>query len=191
MKFELDHRVKPGLMTKITNPFSDRPDVLNAARSGNPQMESFKPAMPPNIPESARGTTTGTNEVTIGQASHDILATAPDARTGAAATSPASGDAAADKLNGADPKTAAPAAPAPGASEANIAATASGALSAKALAAKKAKTPKPVAPKRRPKPADRKSTAPAPAAPATQAAPATTTAPIPAKTSGNGGQQLP
>jgi outer membrane protein assembly factor BamD len=200
MKFELEHRVKPGLMSKILTPFSDRPDTSMAAHSGNSQMEAFKPAMPPNIPETARGTASGATDVTIGQATHDILGSAPDARTAAnnSTATPASGDAAtADKSNAAagDAKAATPAATTPGegASATNIAATSAGATAARAVAAKKAQQQKPVTPKRRPKPSDRKSTAPAPAAPATQTAPAVTPAgtPVaaPAKTSGNGGGQ--
>jgi outer membrane protein assembly factor BamD len=190
MKFELQHRVKPSLISKVVTPFSDRPDTSNAAKSGNPTLEPLKPTMPLDVPDTARGTAGGTNTVDITTPTRDILDRAPDARTNAA-TPPASGDAAGktDAPAG-DAKPAAPAAPTPkavaeGPLESNIAATA-GNAAAKAAAAKKAKPPKQVAPKRRPKPSDRKGT-PAPAAPPTQTPPAATPAPTPAKTSGNGG----
>ena len=187
MQFELQKRVKPGLFSKVFTEFSDRPDTSNAAKSGNPTMDSYKPTMPLDVPETARGT--GVTDVTIGTPNRDILGTAPDARTGAPAT-PAAGDAAAGKSPAAATEVK-PAAPAPteGTPEANIAATA-GNVAAKMAAAKKAKpAAKQVAPKRRPKPADRKGTAapPAPAAPPTLTLPAGVPAPTPAKTSGNGG----
>jgi outer membrane protein assembly factor BamD len=188
MKFELQSRVKPTLMSKLFTPFSDRPDTSNAAKSGNPTMDSYKPTMPGDVPDTARGA--GVTDVTIGTPNRDILGTAPEARNAAAGTTtpPASGDASADKPKAAaaDAKPAAPA-PTEGTPEANIAATA-GNVAAKAAAAKKAKpAAKQVAPKRRPKPSDRKGTAapPTPAAPAAQTPPAA--APSPAKTSGNGG----
>ncbi len=170
MKFELENRTKPGFLTKALIPFSDRPDTHAAAKSGNPTMDTFKPGMPPNVPESARGGEAGLeSRVTIGQPNRDILDKAPDARATTSTTPPAAGDAATDKS--ATPAgattTATPAAPAatpaqetkPG--EGSIAVTAAGAQ-AKMIAAKKAKPQKPVAIKRRPKPSDRKSTAPAP-----------------------------
>jgi outer membrane protein assembly factor BamD len=193
MKFELEHRVKPGLVSKVFTPFSDRPDTSNAAHSGNPTMTPYKPSMPGDVPETARGA--GVTDVTIGTPNRDILGTAPEARTGAAATTtpPAAGDATADKSN-ATPAEAKPAAPAPteGTPEANIGAMA-GNVAAKNAAAKKAKpAAKQIAPKRRPKPSDRKGTAapPAQSAPPAPAPPAAALAP--AKTAGNGGgAQIP
>jgi outer membrane protein assembly factor BamD len=199
MKFELENLKKPGFLTRAMIPFIDRPDTHAAAKSGNPQMDTFKPGMPLDVPEAARGGVTGENTVTIGQPNRDILDKAPDARATTSTTPPAAGDAATDKSAapaGATTPTA-PATPAatpvqetkPG--EGSIAVTAANAQ-AKMIAARKAKPPKQVAPKRRPKPSDRKSTAPAPATTPVQttqpaAAPATAPATGPAKTSGNGG----
>jgi outer membrane protein assembly factor BamD len=187
MKFELENAKKPGIMTRALMPFSDRPDVFAAAKSGNPQMETFKPGMPPNIPESARGTAAGgESTVTIGQPTHDILNAAPDARATNGTTPAAGSDAAAtDKPKEAGAtNTATPAATtsneaAPG--EGSIAVTAA---SAKADAAKRAKAAaKAAQPKRRPKPSDRtKSTAPA----ATTPPSSSNTPATPAKTSGGG-----
>ena len=184
MKFELENRKKQGLLTKAMMPFRDSPDVSAAAKSGNPQMDTFKPGMPPNIPESARGgVTAGENTVTINQPNRDILNSAPDARATNGTTPPAGADAAAsDKPAAAGAaSTTTPAATsnasAPG--EGSIAVTAA---SAKADAAKRAKAAaKAAQPKRRAKPSERtKSTAPAAATPSS-----TSSAPV-AKTSGGG-----
>ena len=195
MKFELQNRTKRGLLSKALTPFSDRPDTSNAAKSGNPTMENFKPSMPLNVPEVARGGTVGAeNIVTIGTPNRDILDKAPDARPATGTTTPATSDAAStDKSAGeksaadksaAAPASTTPAATAPGETtpEANIAATA-GNVTAKNM--KKGKAQKQVAVKRRPKPSEKKGTAP-------QAAPPAAPAPTPAKTSSGGGvQQVP
>jgi outer membrane protein assembly factor BamD len=201
MRFELQNRQKPGFLSKIVDPFSDRPTTYNAAHSGNPTAETFKPGMPQDIPEVARGgTETGVSTVTIGTPNRDILNSAPDARPAAGTTPPATGDASTDK-SAADKPADKPAAPnaatntvtatasAPeGAPEGSIAVTAANA-NAKLAALKKAKQQqqKAAAPKRRARPADRKSTA---QAPATAPAPTQTAAPAPtpvAKPAGNGG----
>jgi outer membrane protein assembly factor BamD len=172
MKFELENRAKRSLMSKITGPFKSQPYTATAAKSGNPTMETFKPTIPLNVPDVAKGVTT-TNEVTIGPvANRDILDKAPDARTAAEpGTNPATPPAAADEA-------AKPATPDAGAPAAGAAAAATpAAVSAKA---RKAKAVKAAAPKKRAKPSEKKSTAPpAPAPPADPAAPA--------KTSGGGG----
>jgi outer membrane protein assembly factor BamD len=162
MKFELENRTKRSLMSKITGPLKSQPYTGTAAKSGNPTMETFKPTIPQNVPDVAKGVTT-TNEVTIGPvANRDILDKAPDARTTAeGATNPATPPAAAD--GAAKPATpevvGAPAAATP-------------AVNAKAKKAKAA------APKKRAKPSEKKNTAP-PAPPAD--------APAPAKTPGGPG----
>jgi outer membrane protein assembly factor BamD len=193
MKFELQNRTKPGFLTKALIPFSDRPDTHDAAKSGNAQMETFKPGMPLDVPEAARGGVTGENTVTIGPPNRDILDKAPDARATAGTTAPAGGETATDKLAApaGGTTTATPTAvqeTKPG--EGSIAVTAAGAQ-AKMIAARKAKPQKPVAVRRRAKPSDRKSTAPAPDTTTPAATPAATPATGPAKTSGNGGGDPP
>ena len=202
MKFEMEHRTKEGLLTRAFMPFSDRPDTNNAAKSGNPQSEAFKPGMPLSIPESARGGANGTEStVTIGSPTRDILNSAPEARTTATAT-PANASTTDNKdkaapANGAATTT--PTTPAAASStedkpgEGSIAVTAANA-SANAANAKKARAQaKQAAPKRRAKPSDRiKSTAPAPAT----ATPASTQTAPPAQTqvakpAGSGGGQVP
>ena len=200
MKFELENRKKPGFLSKIVDPFSDRPTTYNAAKSGNPQTETFKPGMPLDVPEVARGgTETGVSTVTIGTPNRDILNSAPDVRPAAGTTPPAAGDASPDKPATDKPATDKPsdklgapnagtntvtAAPLEGAPESSIAVTAANA-NTKLAALKKAKQQqqKAAAPKRRARPADRKSTAPGPA---TAPAPAQTATPA-AKPAGNGG----
>ncbi|HUB78652.1 MAG TPA: outer membrane protein assembly factor BamD [Bryobacteraceae bacterium] len=202
MKFELENRKRPGFVSRTWEPFSDKPSTWAAAKSGNPQTDSFKPGMPLDVPESARGTAAGgENTVTINTPSRDILNNAPDARTSAGSTAaPASGDASGnktqDKLGSASnsgntttttPTAATPTAATPeGAPESSIAVTAANA-NAKLMAAKKMhqRQQKAAAPKRRPKPADRKNSAPAPNTSSTP--PAGT----PAKTSGSGGGGVP
>ena len=95
MKFELENRKKPGFLSKIVDPFSDRPTTYNAAHSGNNQMNTFQPGMPLDVPEAARGNTAAGTEstVTIGTPNRDILNSAPDARPAAGTTPPVAGDA--------------------------------------------------------------------------------------------------
>jgi outer membrane protein assembly factor BamD len=185
-KFELENRTKPGLMTKVFGPFNERPSTLNAAKSGTPAMETFKPTMPLDVPATAQGVQT-TNEVTIGPVNNqDILGKAPDARTTAAGTpptpatpaTPASGDASADKSATSNPN----------ASAATPPAAAPAAAAAKAKKVKPPKPPKPITLKKRAKPSDQKSTA---APPAQTPAPAAVPAPPPAKTGGGGAPDAP
>jgi hypothetical protein len=171
MKFELQNRSKAGLMSKVWSPFSSRPDTLAAAKSGTPQMDSFHPTTPLDVPATASGIQT-TNEVTIGPvANRDILDKAPDARTGAT-TPPA--PAAADN-------TTTPAAPA--AADAPKA-DAPAAPAAAAPNARKAKPPKVVAAKKRVRPAATKKGAAPP--PAQTPPPAGTPAQPPATPAGGG-----
>ena len=209
MKFELQNRVKPGLLTRVFNPFSDRPDTSMAAKSGNPTQTAFQPTIPLDVPDTAKGTGATVSDVTLVTPTRDILDKAPDARSTASGTAatpetpatpatpetPAatpSADAASKMPGKPNPigSTPAPAAAsAEGTPEANIAATAA---NASAKAAKKPKAAKPVAVKRRPRPAekarpaDKKSTAPAPAQTTAPTDPATAPA-TPAKTPGGGG----
>lgn len=190
MKFELENRKRPGFLTRAVLPFSDRPDVSAAAKSGSPQADTFKPGMPLDVPESARGTSAAGTEstVTIGTPNRDILGSAPDARSASGANQPASGDSADKSGDKSADKSAAPDATAntvtataapEGAPESSIAVTAANA-NARAAAAKKAKPQKAVAPKRRPKPSERKNANPAPE-------PSTQPPAPPTKPAGNGG----
>jgi outer membrane protein assembly factor BamD len=189
MKYEIENRRKPGFLSRTMTPFSDRPDTSAAARSGNPQMETFKPTMPVNISDVARGASTS-GEITITTPTRDILKDAPDARNAAGGSStPATGDAAADKSKAADGTASAPAASTPAAATATPAAGTADAKAAVASTKKPPKPPKVVAPKKRPRPADtKKGTGKAPADSST---PATAPASTPAKSSGGGAPEVP
>ena len=153
MKFEIENRPKRGLMSKIWGPFSSSPYLKDAAKSGDPNMEAFKPTIPMGVPATAIGGNT-TNEVTLETVPNkDIIDKAPDARTGdaaatpatpAAGTTPATGDAAAAGTTPAAASNATPAA-------------------TSTVKGNKVKPPKPPKePKKRAKPSDqKKSTAPA------------------------------
>ena len=190
MKFEIDNRAKRSLMSKITGPFSGRPYTADAAKSGNPTMEPFKPTIPLMVPDTAKGGT-GVNEVTIAPVtSTDILDKAPDARAtadGTAAKPPAATDTTTEM-----PATPA-AATAPTPAAATPAATAPAATTATTTVAKvkKAKPAKPVAAKKRPKPSEKKSTAPAPAQAIAPAATTTPQTPAKAPSGGGGAPETP
>jgi outer membrane protein assembly factor BamD len=100
MRYELDNQTKRGLLGKIWGPFSGKPNVAPSAKSGTPQMETFKPGYPMDIPATATGAAT-TNEVTITSVNGggtDVLDKSPDARTaggaaGAAGTTAGGGGA--------------------------------------------------------------------------------------------------
>jgi outer membrane protein assembly factor BamD len=129
-KYELENRRKRSLLSKVTMPFSSSPDVLNAAKSGSPRMETLKPYTPVSIPASAKGGETtpggtgvtgaggGGSDVTVSTVnSSTLIDSAPDARQNPAAPAPAAattgtGAAAvkpvADPLRGPIPDTALP-----------------------------------------------------------------------------------
>ena len=99
-KYELENRQKRGLISKVVMPFSSSPDILNAAKSGSPRMETLKPYTPVSIPASAKGgETPGGTGVSVGGGSDvsastvndsKLIDAAPDARQnpGAAQTPP-------------------------------------------------------------------------------------------------------
>jgi outer membrane protein assembly factor BamD len=91
-KYELENRRKRSLLGKVTMPFTSTPDVLNAARSGSPRMETLKPYTPVSIPASAKGGETpgvtgvtavagGVSDVSVSTVNDSkLIDTAPDAR---------------------------------------------------------------------------------------------------------------
>ncbi len=102
-KYELENRQKRGLLSKAWGPFSSHPDVLNAAKSGSPRMETLKPYTPVSIPVSAKGSEAigntgvsagGGSDVTVSTANDSkLIDAAPDARQnpGMARQAPAAG----------------------------------------------------------------------------------------------------
>ena len=80
MKYELENRTGRSLMGKVWGPFSGRPDMTTAAKSGTPQMTGFRPTIPVSVPASAAGTT-GVNEVGVTVPTDNVIDKNPDART--------------------------------------------------------------------------------------------------------------
>jgi outer membrane protein assembly factor BamD len=128
-KYELENRRKRSLMGKVLEPFTSSPDVLNAAKSGSPRMETLRPYTPVSIPASAKGgETTGGTGVSVGGGGSDVsvstvndsklIDAAPDARqnagaapappAGAAATGTAAKPAVADPSRGPIPDASLP-----------------------------------------------------------------------------------
>jgi len=189
-KYELQNRAKRSLLSKVWGPFSSRPDLSTAAKSGTPQMEAFHPTVPPNVPPAAAGTQT-TNEIGITVPNRDIIDQAPEARANAAGGTGGAAGAAGGEASGA---AGAATGTAPGSTPA-AGAAASGTANATAQTptdptapnaaapptkknSKNLKQQLPPKPKRLPKPSKKKSTAPPPT---------TTTADPAAKSPGGGG----
>src|SRR5664279_3656049 len=72
MKFEMENRIKPGKMTGFWGLFRSRPDMSQAAKSGTPPMEGYRPTIPASVPASAATPgALGTNEVSISNPGSD------------------------------------------------------------------------------------------------------------------------
>jgi outer membrane protein assembly factor BamD len=72
MKYELENRTKPGMMTNFWGLFRSRPDMSQAAKSGTPPMEGFRPMIPASVPAAAAAPgVLGSNEVSISNPSSD------------------------------------------------------------------------------------------------------------------------
>ncbi|MBI4875268.1 MAG: outer membrane protein assembly factor BamD [Acidobacteria bacterium] len=82
MKYELENRTKPSMMSHVWGMFRKSPDVRAAAKSGQPAMTSLRPTIPASIPVPAAGTETGIGaDVTVSTVSDSsALDTQPDAR---------------------------------------------------------------------------------------------------------------
>ncbi len=83
MKYELENRQKRSLLSKAWAPFSSRPDLSTAAKSGTPQMGRLNPTVPASVPVTAAAPNQGvTNTITVEQpANPNVLESNPDART--------------------------------------------------------------------------------------------------------------
>src|ERR1035438_1982785 len=72
MKFELENRVKPGRMTGFWDLFRSRPNMSQAAKSGTPPMEGYRPTIPASVPPAAANPgALGSNEVSISNPAGD------------------------------------------------------------------------------------------------------------------------
>ncbi len=67
MKFEMENRIKQGKLSNFWGIFRSRPDMSQAAKSGTPPMEGYRPTIPASVPPAAAnpGGTLGTNEITV------------------------------------------------------------------------------------------------------------------------------
>src|SRR5262249_3329357 len=64
MKYEQENHTNRSLLGKAWGPFSGKPDTTPAAKSGTPQMTSFRPYIPVSVPASALGGVATGGEVT-------------------------------------------------------------------------------------------------------------------------------
>jgi outer membrane protein assembly factor BamD len=72
MKYEMENRTKPGMMTNFWGIFRSRPDMSQAAKSGTPVMEGYRPTIPASVPAAAANPgALGTNEVSISNPGSD------------------------------------------------------------------------------------------------------------------------
>jgi hypothetical protein len=94
-KYELENRTKPGKLAPALGMFSGKPDVSQAAKGGNPQMEGLRPTIPASVPPAAARPELGTNDVTISQpgAANAALDSGTEVRAPAATPAPATPEA--------------------------------------------------------------------------------------------------
>jgi outer membrane protein assembly factor BamD len=72
MKFEMENRTKPGKLTGFWDLFRSRPDMSQAAKSGTPPMEGYRPTIPASVPPAAANPgVLGSNEVSISNPGSD------------------------------------------------------------------------------------------------------------------------
>jgi outer membrane protein assembly factor BamD len=81
MKYEIENRTDRSLLGKAWGPFSGRPDMSAAAKSGTPQMTGFRPTIPETVPEVARGGVSTSGEVIAVQPAANVIDKAPEARS--------------------------------------------------------------------------------------------------------------
>ena len=107
MKWELENRTKPGMLSRSFQILKRGPDMSAAAKSGEPAMTNLRPTVPVSVP-STRGTPGFTGDVTattVGAADSQALDKLPDARSNppaAAGTEAKPGDAPATDAKPAD-----------------------------------------------------------------------------------------
>jgi outer membrane protein assembly factor BamD len=80
-KYDSEHRTKEGIITRGTNFLTGRADTHLATKGGAPAMESFRPAVPLSVPQTANGGQTGVSDVVGGVVGDTTnLDKGPDAR---------------------------------------------------------------------------------------------------------------
>jgi outer membrane protein assembly factor BamD len=95
MKYELENKTKHGLMSPVMGMFSGKPDMRDAAKSGTPAMDGFRPTVPSSVPVVASPTADGVSDVTVSQPGTDTsnIDKQPDVRANPGGTAPAAGSA--------------------------------------------------------------------------------------------------
>jgi outer membrane protein assembly factor BamD len=93
MKYELENRTKRGFLSPALGMFSGKPDMHDAAKSGTPAMEGFRPTVPSSVPVPATPAVDGVSDVTVSQPGTDTsnVDKAPDARLNPGSPAPAAG----------------------------------------------------------------------------------------------------
>jgi outer membrane protein assembly factor BamD len=81
MKYEIENRTKPGMLSRGLGVLSHSPDVTMAAKSGTPSVEGLRPTTPATVPIIAPAATGPTGDISIQTAgSSTALDNNPDAR---------------------------------------------------------------------------------------------------------------
>ncbi|MBZ5605405.1 MAG: outer membrane protein assembly factor BamD [Acidobacteriia bacterium] len=81
MKYEMENRGKPGMVSRATDFIHHGPDVKTAAKSGSPTMTNPKPSIPASIPVPTTASAGFSGDVTVAPVTDPTaLDTKPDAR---------------------------------------------------------------------------------------------------------------
>jgi outer membrane protein assembly factor BamD len=102
MKYELENRTKPGMMSRSTGWLRSSPDTSAAAKAGAPQMNNPKQNIPANVPVPAEAAGGFNGDVTVApvNGASSALDTQPDARSQTAAQPSGGSTATASTPNG-------------------------------------------------------------------------------------------
>jgi outer membrane protein assembly factor BamD len=118
-KYNLENRQKKGVMAKVTGPFGSSPDTRMAAKTGNPNMQTFQPTVPVSVPP-ANGPAATPGSSTVGAdvsaavvTNTNTLDQGKDARAATPAQNAAAGTAAATSGETTQTASAAPQQPLP------------------------------------------------------------------------------
>jgi outer membrane protein assembly factor BamD len=74
MKYELENRTKRGVLSAPLGMFSGKPDMNDAAKSGTPAMDGFRPSVPSSVPVVAAPGEALSNDINITQPGTDTSA---------------------------------------------------------------------------------------------------------------------
>ncbi len=80
MKYEMEHRTEPGIMSHFWGIFRKSPDVRMAAKSGDPAMETLRPTTPVTVAVSQQAAAASTEVTATPITGSSALDTLPDAR---------------------------------------------------------------------------------------------------------------